>query len=117
MAQEKNTAEKMIASLDEIADPGSKGVRLDLQDSQLDLFIIKKDSQISVYKNSCPHTQGPLDWTPDQFLDLDNNHIQCANHGALFEINSGLCIYGPCKAENLKALPFMIKDGDIYLTL
>ena len=109
--------EIFIATVDEITNPGSKGLSINLDDTKLELFIIKKDSQINVYKNSCPHTQGPLDWTPDQFLDLDNNHIQCANHGALFEINSGLCIYGPCKAESLKTLPFTIRDENIYLIL
>jgi len=109
--------EIVIATVDEIPDPGSKGLHIDLENKKLELFIVKKDSQIHVYKNSCPHTQGPLDWTPDQFLDLDNNHIQCANHGALFEISSGLCIYGPCKAESLKALPFTIRDNSIYLSL
>lgn len=109
--------EILLASLGEISDPGSKGLNIDLEDGKLALFIIKKDSQINVYKNSCPHTQGPLDWSPDQFLDLDNNHIQCANHGAMFEINSGLCIYGPCKAESLAALPFTIRDENIYLLI
>ncbi len=107
--------EKKIASVDEIDDPGSKGLSIDLDDEKLGLFIVKKDSQISVYKNSCPHTFGPLDWMPDQFLDLDNQYIQCANHGALFEINSGLCIYGPCKNQSLKTLPFKIKNNHIYL--
>lgn len=109
------TQEKIIiAKLDEISDPGSKGLSLDHNGSKLELFIVKKDSQIAVYENSCPHTQGPLDWTPDQFLDLDNNYIMCANHGALFEINNGLCIYGPCKSQSLKALPFTVKDNNIY---
>ena len=109
--------EKKIASVDEISDPGSKGLNIDLDDKKLELFIVKKDSQISIYENSCPHTLGPLDWMPDQFLDLDNKYIQCANHGALFEINSGLCIYGPCKNQNLKRLPFEIKDNQIYLLI
>ena len=109
--------EIMLATLGEISDPGCKGLSIDLENEKLALFIIKKDSQIKVYKNSCPHTHGPLDWSPDQFLDLDNNHIQCANHGALFEVNSGLCIYGPCKGESLTALPFTIRDESIYLML
>ncbi|QMU61901.1 MAG: Rieske 2Fe-2S domain-containing protein [Gammaproteobacteria bacterium] len=109
--------ELIIATVDEIADPGSKGLSINQEGTKLELFIVKKDAKIVVYQNSCPHTQGPLDWTADQFLDMDSNYIMCANHGALFEINTGLCVYGPCKAESLKTLPFMIKDGDIYLTL
>ena len=113
----ENNAEIKITAQSEIADPGSKGFSISLPDAQLNLFIVKKDSKITVYENSCPHTQGPLDWTPDQFLDINNNYIMCANHGALFEINNGLCIYGPCKAQSLRALAFTIKDEDIYLTL
>lgn len=109
--------EIIIAAENEIADPGSKGLSISIEGTKLELFIVKKDSNITVYENSCPHTQGPLDWTPNQFLDMDNNHIMCANHGALFEISSGLCVYGPCKAESLKVLPFSIKDGNIYLML
>ena len=107
--------EKKIASVDEIDNPGCKGLSIDLDDEKLELFIVKKDMQISIYENSCPHTLGPLDWMPDQFLDLDNKYIQCANHGALFEINSGLCIYGPCKNQSLKPLPFKIINNYIYL--
>ena len=109
--------EIFIAALDEINDPGSKGLSIEHNGQTLDFFIVKKDSQISVYKNTCPHTQGPLDWTPDQFLDLDNEYIMCANHGALFEIATGLCIYGPCKKQSLSALPFTVKDKHIYLQI
>jgi nitrite reductase/ring-hydroxylating ferredoxin subunit len=57
--------EIFIATVEAIADPDSKGLSIDLEDTKLELFIIKKDSQISIYKNSCPHTYGPLDWSPD----------------------------------------------------
>ncbi|MEM7401139.1 MAG: Rieske 2Fe-2S domain-containing protein [Pseudomonadota bacterium] len=109
--------EIIIARMDEINDPGCKGLSVDINGKMLDLFIVKKNSKISVYKNSCPHTEGPLDWTPDQFLDLDNEYIMCANHGALFEIATGLCIYGPCKKQSLSALAFTIKDNQIYLLI
>ena len=78
-----------LLSYDELQDPGSKGLVIETKDSQLNLFVVKKDDQIFVYENSCPHTSGPLDWMPDSFLDEDNNYIMCANHGALFQINDG----------------------------
>lgn len=109
--------EIIIAAVNDIADPGSKGLNVDHDGTKLELFIVKKDSNITVYRNSCPHTLGPLDWTPNEFLDMNNQYIMCANHGALFEINTGLCIYGPCKAQSLKALPFTIKNNQICLQL
>ena len=107
--------EIIIAAVDEIVDPGSKGLCISIEGEMLELFIVKKASKIFVYKNSCPHTHGPLDWTPDQFLDMDNDYIMCANHGALFEINNGLCVYGPCKSQRLKTLPFIVKKNKIFL--
>ena len=106
-----------LLSYDELQDPGSKGLVIEIKDSQLNLFVIKKDSQIFVYENSCPHTLGPLDWIPDSFLDEDSNFIMCANHGALFKIDNGICVYGPCKKQGLRALPFTIDNGDIYLSI
>ena len=117
MVQEKNPSEVMLVGLYDIADPGSKGISIEHQGIKSELFVVKKDAKIAVYENSCPHTLGPLDWTPDQFLNIDNDYIQCANHGALFEIDSGLCIYGPCKAQSLKAVPFSIKDNNIYVVI
>ncbi len=109
--------EILIAAEGDIADPGSKGLSVSIEGTKLELFIVKKNASIAVYENSCPHTSGPLDWTPNQFLDLDNNYIMCANHGALFEIDNGLCIYGPCKAQSLKKLAFVVKKNNIYLLL
>ena len=39
------------------------------------------------------------------FLDSSASLIQCATHGALFLIESGECIAGPCAGQSLKALP------------
>ena len=41
--------------------------------------------------------------------------IQCANHGALFVIENGECVAGPCSGEALVALPFDIVDGYVEL--
>jgi len=107
--------EQILANVNEISDPGCKGLSIERNGTKLELFIVQKDSQISVYENSCPHTQGPLDWTPDQFLNMENEYIMCANHGALFEIDTGLCVYGPCKKQSLTAVPFSVKEDKIYL--
>ena len=105
---------KMI-SYDELPDPSSKGFVISTTSIELNIFLVRKNNKIFVYENSCPHTSGPLDWLPDSFLDNDNKYIICANHGALFKINNGVCVFGPCKEQSLRELPFVIDDGDIYL--
>ncbi len=104
-----------LFNYDELSDPGSKGLIITINGTELSLFAVKKDRKIFIYENSCPHTFGPLDWMPNNFLDEDQKYIMCANHGALFQIDNGLCIYGPCKKQSLRTLPFKIDDGIVYL--
>ncbi len=64
-----------------------------------------------VYRNRCPHRGVPLEWQPDRFLDPSASLIQCARHGALFLIESGECVAGPCEGETLRAIDSR-EDGD-----
>ena len=86
-----------ILKTDELQESTSKGIELNNQH----LFAVKKDGQLFVYINSCPHIGIPLEFQPDEFLDMEKRFIQCANHGALFEIETGDCIAGPCAGQCL----------------
>jgi nitrite reductase/ring-hydroxylating ferredoxin subunit len=68
------------------------------------LLAVRRDGIAYFYINRCPHRGIPLEWRPDQFLDDSASLIQCATHGALFLIESGECIAGPCAGKSLKAL-------------
>jgi len=67
------------------------------------------------YRNRCPHTGAPLDWQPHQFLDERGELIQCAIHGALFAIETGLCLRGPCAGRSLQALPVQLTDEGLLV--
>lgn len=75
------------------------------------VFVVKKDDQMYLYYNYCPHLGTPLEWQEDRFLDSDGALIQCSTHGALFVIESGQCILGPCKGKSLRAIPFVMGNG------
>ena len=77
------------------------------------LFAVKQKGKIFVYENSCPHLGIALDWDNDNFLDRSKTMIQCANHGALFVIDNGSCVAGPCSGRKLTAVAFDIVDGVI----
>ncbi len=49
------------------------------------------------------------------FLDMDGALIQCSTHGALFEIESGHCLAGPCQGDRLTPVPFAEEDGQLVL--
>ena len=93
----------------DIPEDGSKG--FDYKSEKL--FAVKKKGKIFVYKNSCPHIGVALDWEKDKFLDSSKSMIQCANHGALFVIENGNCVSGPCTGRNLTAVNFDIINGVI----
>lgn len=97
--------ELTMRDLEQMESPGSKGVSVNRNGIVTEAFVVKKGDRLFAYTNHCPHTGAPLDWVPDQFLNLDRSYIQCAMHGALFEIETGLCVYGPCINRRLESLP------------
>lgn len=47
---------------------------------------------------------------------MRDGELVCANHGAYFDADSGVCTYGPCEGAYLTALEVTVADGDVYLT-
>lgn len=96
-----------------INDPGSYGFTV----NQQAIFVVRRGENLFFYRNSCPHLGVELEWVENQFLDTDESLIQCATHGALFVIDSGECVYGPCIGQKLEALAHEIKDGNVLVEL
>ena len=101
----------------EISDPGSKSFEIRHGRKQVSLFVVHKNGHFTAYINSCPHTGVNLDWQQDQFLDMDNMFIQCSTHDALFEIDSGHCIAGPCVGDHLHTFRLVIENDQISAQL
>ena len=106
-----------LCQTEEISDPGSKSFEIEQGRRKLSLFVVHKDGKFSGYINSCPHTGVNLEWQEDQFLDMDNMFIQCSTHDALFEIDTGLCIAGPCVGDSLEPVDLVIEDGQLSVQL
>ena len=100
-----------LCHVDDIEEASSKGFDI----GNKGIFVVKKDEQIFVYYNYCPHLGTQLEWQEDQFLDSDGALIQCSTHGALFQIDSGQCLVGPCKGKHLKAIPFELGNDFIVI--
>lgn len=82
-----------------------------------DAFMLNWQGEFHAYLNSCPHTHVNLNWTPNQFLDVESQYIQCSLHGAIFEPLSGICVRGPCLGQSLISLPTVIHDGMVNIDL
>lgn len=100
-----------LINIDDIGEGTSRGLEVNNQH----MFVVKKDNQVYLYWNRCPHLGTPLEWEEDRFLDSDGALIQCSTHGALFQIEDGNCLAGPCKGKFLRAIPFLIDNGMIMV--
>ena len=100
-----------LCHINDLSDSEARGF-----DLEPPVFIVKKDNQIYAYINKCPHAGVNLEWQENDFLNIDKTFIQCSVHGAIFSIESGTCIQGPCNGSGLTSVKLLIDDnGDIYL--
>lgn len=113
MEPSQDSQRVVLCKVDDIAHESSKGFRVD----DIALFAVRRDDVIYVYRNRCPHLGIELEWNEDQFLDSDGALIQCATHGALFIIESGECVAGPCRGEALTPISHAIVAGEILVDL
>ncbi|HET8706764.1 MAG TPA: Rieske (2Fe-2S) protein [Pseudomonadales bacterium] len=96
-----------LCRVEELAELASRGFQFD----QRKVFVVKKNGTVFVYENACPHVGITLEFSPDNFLDYDKNFIICSGHGALFSIETGYCIAGPCRGKALRKVDYLIRDG------
>ncbi len=105
---------QLVCQIAEIpADPGT--LQVSCGDSS---FILAHwRGQLYAYLNKCPHLGWPLNLEPGRFLDIDNRFLQCSNHMALFEVDSGRCVSGPCPGACLTAIRIEQREDGVYLDL
>ncbi|NNG12293.1 MAG: Rieske (2Fe-2S) protein [Halobacteria archaeon] len=108
-------AQFVLCRFDELADPDSRAMTVMFPDGPGEVFVVRQGERVYAYLNQCPHTGGPLDWVPDQFLNLEQDHIQCATHAALFRIRDGFCVAGPCSGDHLTSVPASVENGEIVI--
>ena len=100
-----------LCSKDEISEGHAKGFLI----GERNIFAVKKNNIIYVYENKCPHLNIELEWLEDQFLDSEKEYILCSTHGALFKIEDGLCVSGPCEGQTLTPMRIKIDNDWVFI--
>ncbi len=103
--------EHTLCRLDDLPEGQSKGFAISLDARYADILLVRTRAGIYAYRNRCPHTGAPMEWEPDQFLDYSGTSIQCGIHGALFRIEDGYCVSGPCARQSLQRIAVIERDG------
>lgn len=92
-----------VCALDDLEDGAARG--FEIPGGQYDGFVVRRGARVYAYLNTCPHQGNPLNWKPDAFMTKNRELIMCSVHGAIFAVESGLCVGGPCVGRTLRSLP------------
>lgn len=104
-----------LCHLDELPDTGAKGFLFGGDVNRFDMFVVRQGDRLYAYVNDCPHAHTPLDYMPDRFFNLEKSHLLCGTHGALFRIQDGHCVAGPCKGRRLTPIPVHVAEGMVRI--
>ncbi len=80
-------------------------------------FVVRRGEKFYAYLNLCRHLPIALDLDDNQFFNHDKTRLQCHMHGALYEIETGLCVEGPCEGARLVALEIAEEETRLVITL
>lgn len=108
-------AEWSVARFDELPDPGAKGFLVGDGDWPFRGFVVRQDAGVYAYANVCPHQRHALDLVADDFLVSGGQLIRCASHGAMFTLQDGQCVAGPCVGQHLMQLECRVDEGVVMV--
>ena len=104
-----------LCDLDSLPPGSARGFDPDGSGSDT-LFAVNFGGRIYAYRNRCPHDGAtPLPWRRHAYLNHAQDRIVCSAHGALFLIDSGECVSGPCLGRYLVPVPARVSGGRVLV--
>ncbi|MGH8222855.1 MAG: Rieske (2Fe-2S) protein [Woeseiaceae bacterium] len=104
-----------VCRFETLDDPGCREFSIGCGEWPFRGFVVRKGDSLHAYQNYCMHAGHPLNWKPDSFLTKDGGWIICASHGAMYEVDTGTCVAGPCPGKKLRAVPVEVRDGVVLV--
>lgn len=78
-------------------------------------FILRHEGALFAYHNRCPHWGVDLDMGEGKFYSELTERIFCSSHGAVFNLEGGLCVLGPCVGDALECFGLRVESEDVVL--
>lgn len=106
----------MLCRLDELVDGGTRGFQV--EGMRCKVILVRKGGQVFGWRDLCPHYAGgtPMAWKRDAYMNGARTHLACHAHGAWFEIETGVCVQGPCLGKRLTRVPLRVDaEGGVHL--
>ena len=102
-----------LGPIDAIPDGSARNFVVQMRAGRFHGFVVRQGDAVRGYVDRCPHAGVPLAQTLDDYLSPDGSLIACSWHGALFRIDDGLCVGGPCMGQRLTPWPVRNDNGTI----
>jgi len=105
-----------LCHIDEVTEGMARGFRTD-PSSRQKIIVLRKNGVLHGWLDSCPHYEGgtPMAWRTDAYLNGEGTHLACHSHGALFEMETGECVLGPCLGQGLTRVELTLANtGDVF---
>jgi nitrite reductase/ring-hydroxylating ferredoxin subunit len=106
-----------LCAVEELPDGESRGFD-PLRTGRDTLFVVRRAGRVRAWRDACPHIDGaPMAWRKDAYLNADRDRIVCGAHGAQFDIETGVCVVGPCLGRGLEPVEITSMNGALYVDL
>lgn len=110
-------AGQRLCHVDDVAEGQARGFG-PLEGSKRKVIVIRRNGVLHAWLDACPHysTGTPMAWKTDAYLNGERTHLTCHSHNALFEIDTGECILGPCLGQSLTRIEIAVdEEGDVFV--
>lgn len=113
MSLSETPAGVRLGPLELIPDGKARNFVLQMKAGRFHGFVVRRGDTVHGYVDRCAHMAISLAQQLDDYLTPDGSLIQCSWHGALYRIEDGLCVGGPCSGARLLCWPIAVQDGTI----
>lgn len=103
----------ILCPLSDIEDGMAKEFTYRTDKNIYDIFIQRLEEKVFAYTNICPHAGTPLNMDEGKFMEKTGQYLMCHTHGALFQLEDGLCVAGPCNGARLTTVEIAVNNGNI----
>ena len=82
------------------------------------IIVLRRGGALHAWLDSCPHysTGTPMAWKTDAYLNGEKTHLACHSHGALFDMETGDCVLGPCLGQRQTRVDIAVsEEGDVFV--